>query len=133
MEKKKPPLVAILGQTASGKTRISAHVADRIGGEILSADSRQVYKNMNIGTGKDYDQYLVNGQKIPYHLIDLVDPGIEYNLYRYMTDFLQSFKSIIKREKVPVICGGSGLYLHAILKGYDLAEVPVNRNCLIYM
>ena len=103
-------------------------MADRIGGEILSADSRQVYKNMNIGTGKDYDQYLVNGQKIPYHLIDLVDPGIEYNLYRYMTDFLQSFKSIIKREKVPVICGGSGLYLHAILKGYDLAEVPVNRK-----
>jgi tRNA dimethylallyltransferase len=99
-----------------------------LNGEIISADSRQVYRGMDLGTGKDYADYIVDGQNIPYHLIDIVDAGYEYNVYEYQKDFLRVFGEITAREKLPVICGGSGLYLEAILKNYKLIKVPVNES-----
>jgi tRNA dimethylallyltransferase len=95
---------------------------------VISADSRQVYRGMNIGTGKDYDDYVVNGEKVPFHLIDIVDPGYEYNIYEYQKDFLVAYNDIISRKKLPVLCGGSGMYLEAILKGYRLAEVKNDED-----
>jgi tRNA dimethylallyltransferase len=119
-------LLIILGPTASGKTRFAASLARHIDGEIISADSRQVYKQMNLGTGKDYDDYTVDGAQIPYHLIDLFEPGYKYNVYEYQKDFLKVFKLILQQGKFPVLCGGTGMYIEAVTKGYKLIAVPVN-------
>jgi len=126
MYNEKYNLITILGPTASGKTAVAAKVASLLNGEVISADSRQVYRGMDLGTGKDYADYVVEGQTIPYHLIDVVDAGYEYNVYEYQKDFLRVFAEISSREKLPVMCGGSGLYLEAILKNYKLIRVPVN-------
>ena len=121
-------MITILGPTATGKTRLAANVAAKLNGEVISADSRQVYKGMDLGTGKDYDDYIVDGNKIPYFLIDIVDPGYEYNVYEYQRDFLEIYKNIISRQKLPVLCGGTGLYIEAILKAYKLVKVPENKS-----
>lgn len=119
-------LITILGPTASGKTPIAAALAYRLETEIISGDSRQVYRRMNLGTGKDLDDYVVNGTPIPYHLIDIVEPGYRYSLFEYQRDFLKAYKEITAKNKVPVLCGGTGLYLESVLKGYKLFDVPAN-------
>lgn len=121
-------LITILGPTATGKTTLAAHLAARMNGEIISADSRQVYRGMDLGTGKDYDDYFVNGVEIPSHLVDIEDAGAHYNVYRFQTDFIEVFEEIRSRKKFPVLCGGSGLYLEAVLKDYKLIQVPPNKN-----
>ena len=121
-------LLTILGPTASGKTQLAAHLAARLNGEVISADSRQVYRGMDIGTGKDMADYVVNGQTVPVHLINLVDAGYQYNVYEYQRDFLEVFTSMQQRKKFPVLCGGSGLYLEAVLDNYRLIQVPVNDS-----
>jgi tRNA dimethylallyltransferase len=121
-------LITVLGPTATGKTRFAAKLADSLNGEIISADSRQVYKRMDIGTGKDYKDYVVGGKSIPVHLIDIVNPGYEYNVFEYQADFVKSFNEIMSREKLPILCGGSGLYLESVLKGYRLINVPLNET-----
>jgi len=126
---KNPPLmIVILGPTATGKTRLAALVAAKLEGEIISADSRQVYRGMDQGTGKDYDDYVVDGVKIPYHLVDIVDPGYEYSVFEFKRDFAVVYSEIISRNKMPVLCGGTGLYLDAVLSGYELTNVPVNEK-----
>ena len=115
-------LITILGPTASGKTSFAANLAYMLNGEIISADSRQVYKNMNIGTGKDYEDYIVNQTNIPYHLIDIVEPGYRYNVYEFQNDFLKVFNDINKRKKQPILCGGTGLYIEAVIKGYKFQK-----------
>ena len=121
------PLIAIVGPTASGKTNFAAHLAARLDAEIISADSRQVYRDMTIGTGKDLDDYIVDGQKIPYHLIDICNAGTKYNLFRYQEDFLNAYSDIVKRDKQAILCGGTGLYVESVLKGYQLSPVPQNQ------
>ena len=121
-------MVTILGPTASGKTTLATRLADRIGGEIISADSRQVYRNMDIGTGKDLADYVVDGKKIPYHLIDIAEAGTKYNLYQYQHDFHVAYQDIVSRDERPILCGGTGLYLEAVLKGYALSPVPQNTE-----
>jgi tRNA dimethylallyltransferase len=121
-------LITILGATASGKTSVASHLALKINGEIISADSRQIYRGMDIGTGKDIDDYSINGTTIPCHLIDIVDAGYQYNVFEYQRDFIHVFDDITARNKMPIMCGGSGLYLEAILKGYKLIQVPVNEK-----
>lgn len=127
-EKQKYNLITILGPTATGKTGIAANLASRINGEIISADSRQIYRGMDLGTGKDYDDYFVDGIEIPSHLVDIEDAGVHYNVYRFQTDFIKVFEKIESRNKMPVLCGGSGLYLEAVLKNYRLIEVPPNKE-----
>ncbi|MBE0638261.1 MAG: tRNA (adenosine(37)-N6)-dimethylallyltransferase MiaA [Bacteroidales bacterium] len=117
-------MVTILGPTATGKTRLAALVAARMDGEVISADSRQVYRGMNIGTGKDYDDYLVEGKHVPHHLVDMAEPSYEYSVFEFQRDFLKSFDDIVARDKLPVLCGGTGLYLEAALSGKQLIEVP---------
>ncbi|MBA4848761.1 tRNA (adenosine(37)-N6)-dimethylallyltransferase MiaA [Emticicia sp. BO119] len=120
-------LIVILGPTASGKTKLAVALATEIGGEIISADSRQVYKGMNIGTGKDYEEYEhVSGQKIPYHLIDIVEAGDEYHVARFQRDFKQAYQNIINRGKIPILCGGTGMYIEAVLKNYQHTQIPVD-------
>jgi tRNA dimethylallyltransferase len=121
-------LITVLGHTAGGKTRFAACLADRIGGEVIGADSRQVYRRMNLGAGKDYSDYEVQGRKVPYHLIDILEPGSQYNVYEYQKDFFTVFTEIRDRGRMPVLCGGSGLYIEAVLKGYRLIRVPVNPS-----
>lgn len=121
-------IIAIVGPTASGKTLLAARLAARVNGEIFSADSRQVYRGMNLGTGKDYEDYVVNGKTIPYHLVDMVDAGYRYNVYEYQSDFLKVFLSLKARRVLPILCGGSGLYIEAVLRGYRLLPVPQNTN-----
>jgi tRNA dimethylallyltransferase len=121
-------LLVITGPTASGKTSLAAAVAARIGGEVISADSRQVYRGMDIGTGKDLDDYTVNGLVIPVHLIDIADPGYKYNVFEYQHDFLKVYEDMLKRGKFPVVCGGSGMYIDSIVSGYKLVEVPPDRE-----
>lgn len=122
-------MICILGPTASGKTAIATKLAARVGGEIISADSRQVYRRMDIGTGKDLGDYVLgDGERIPYHLIDIVEPGTKYNLFQYMRDFHVVYDNIVKRGKTPILCGGTGLYIEAVLKGYQLADVPQNEE-----
>jgi len=121
-------LITILGPTASGKTSVAAHLSSRLNGEIISADSRQVYRGMDLGTGKDIADYRVNGVEIPYHLIDIVDAGYEYNVFEYQRDFIKAFSDIHSHNKFPIVCGGSGLYIEAVLKGYKLINVPVNED-----
>ena len=119
-------MITILGPTATGKTSLAANVASLIDGEIISADSRQVYRGMDIGTGKDKEDYLVNGIPIPYHLIDIIDPGYEYNVFEFQKDFIHVLNKIISQKKVPVLCGGSGLYIDAVLRRYKLTDVSTN-------
>jgi tRNA dimethylallyltransferase len=114
----------ILGPTASGKTRIAVRLATEFGGEIISADSRQVYRGMDIGTGKDLEEYATDGLIIPCHLIDIADPGYEYNVYEFQQDFLRAYHDITSRGKLPVLCGGSGMYLESVIRGYRLPELP---------
>lgn len=119
-------LICILGPTASGKTKYAVKMAYEIGGEIISADSRQVYRGMDIGTGKDLSDYTINGIQIPYHLIDIVAAGEKYNLFQYQKDFERVYDDIRSRGKQPILCGGTGLYIDAVTRGYSLAEVPEN-------
>lgn len=117
-------MITILGPTASGKTPVAARLAEQIGGEVISADSRQVYRRMDIGTGKDLEDY----GSVKYHLIDICEPGTKYNLFEYQQDFYDAYNNIIGRGKVPILCGGTGLYIEAVLKGYKLSPVPQNRE-----
>ncbi len=119
-------LITILGPTASGKTALAAALAHRLGAEIISADSRQIYRGMDLGTGKDLADYVVEGQPVPYHLIDIADPGYKYNVFEYQRDFLQVYEEIRQRGRMPILCGGTGLYLESVLKGYRLLPVPEN-------
>lgn len=125
-------LITILGPTACGKTSLAAALALRVDGEIISADSRQVYRRMDIGTGKDLSDYrpVVDGStvNIPYHLIDICEPGTKYNLYQYQQDFANAYADITARGKQPILCGGTGLYIEAVLKGYHLSPVPQNQE-----
>lgn len=121
-------MITILGPTASGKTSLAAALAAQVGGEIISADSRQVYRRMDIGTGKDLADYVVGDRKIPYHLIDIVEPGTKYNLFQYQHDFLQAYEDIASRSAQPILCGGTGLYIEAVLGGYRLMPVPENKE-----
>ena len=119
-------MITIFGPTASGKTDIAAHLAYELGAEIISADSRQVYRGMDIGTGKDLEDYIVNGTPVPYHLIDICDAGAKYNLFQYQEDFLRAYDDITSRGVQPILCGGTGLYIESVLKGYHLSPVPQN-------
>lgn len=119
-------MITILGPTACGKTRLAVNVASRLGGEIISADSRQVFKGMDIGTGKDLDEYDIDGNIVPYHLIDIRDPGYEYNVFEFQNDFRKAYNSITLRQKLPILCGGTGLYIESVLRCYHLSDVPQN-------
>jgi tRNA dimethylallyltransferase len=119
-------LVTVLGPTAGGKTSFAAHLADRLNGEVISADSRQVYRHMNLGTGKDYEDYNVEGRPVPFHLIDIADPGYRYSVFEYQRDFMKAFSEITVRGHLPILCGGSGLYINAVTRGYRLIPVPPN-------
>ena len=127
------PLITILGPTATGKTALAAEVACRLGGEIISADSRQVFRGMDIGTGKDLDEYFVaqplshSVTRIPYHLIDICEPGEEYSAYRFLRDFNEAYADIVARGRQPILCGGTGLYIDAVVRGYRLADAPVDE------
>ena len=121
-------MITILGPTASGKTDIAAHLAAELSAEIISADSRQVYRRMDIGTGKDLADYVVDGKRVPYHLIDIVEPGTKYNLFEYQRDFLEAYNDIRNRGKNVILCGGTGLYIESVLKGYRLIPVPENKE-----
>ena len=127
-DNKKYNLITILGPTATGKTGLTAHLAAKLNGEVISADSRQIYRGMDLGTGKDLADYFVDGVAVPYHLIDIEEAGVHYNVYRFHTDFIKVFNEIEKRGKFPVLCGGSGLYIEAVLKNYRLIEVPPNKE-----
>lgn len=119
-------LITVLGPTASGKTPFAAALAARMDSEIISADSRQIYRSMDIGTGKDLADYTVNGKPVPYHLIDICEPGYQYNVFEYQHDFFRAYRSITAKGKLPVLCGGTGMYIEAVLKGYKLLDVPQN-------
>lgn len=120
-------IVTILGPTATGKTQLATALAARVDGEIISADSRQIYRGMDIGTGKDLAEYVVDGKVIPYHLIDIVDAGYKYNVFEYQRDFLKAFECVNQRGHLPILCGGTGLYIEAVLNGYKLVAVPDNQ------
>ena len=119
-------LITILGPTASGKTPLAAALADRLSTEIISGDSRQVYRRMDLGTGKDLADYTVEGRQVPYHLIDIVEPGYKYNVFEYQRDFLKAYEEIVAKGKLPILCGGTGMYIESVLKGYRLLPVPEN-------
>ena len=119
-------LITILGPTASGKTPLATVLADKLGTEIISGDSRQVYRRMDLGTGKDLADYKVEGRSVPYHLIDIVEPGYKYNVFEYQRDFLGAYESIVAKGKLPILCGGTGMYIESVLKGYRLLPVPEN-------
>lgn len=121
-------LITILGPTASGKTTLAVKLAHQMNTEIISADSRQVYKRMDIGTGKDLADYKINGYSITHHLIDIAEPGTHYNVYEFQRDFLQAYQLIRDKNQVPILCGGSGLYLESIIRGYRLLSVPENQQ-----
>lgn len=120
--------MVILGPTASGKTRLAALIAHKLGSEIISADSRQVYRRMNLGTGKDYNDYFVENEKIPVHLIDIREPGEKYTLFDYQKDFLHACSKVASKGVIPVVCGGTGLYIEAVIRNYRLINVPVNEE-----
>lgn len=126
--KKTIDLITILGPTASGKTTFAVALADRLDTEIISGDSRQVYRRMNLGTGKDIEEYTINDRKIPYHLIDIAEPGSKYNVFEFQQDFLKAYEEIRGKDKIPVFCGGSGMYIESVLKGYKLLPVPENPS-----
>lgn len=120
-------LLVVLGATATGKTGLAVHLAKEFDGEIISADSRQIYRGMDLGTGKDLEEYVVDATPIPYHLIDIADAGYKYNVFEFQQDFVKAFEAIQKRQKMPVVCGGTGMYLEAVLKGYKLIAVPKDQ------
>lgn len=120
-------LITILGPTACGKTMLAVALADRLRTAVISADSRQVYRSMDLGTGKDLDEYVVDGRRVPYHLIDIVDAGYKYNVFEYQRDFLAVYERLRAARQIPVLCGGTGMYLESVLRGYRLVEVPENR------
>ncbi|WP_300227422.1 tRNA (adenosine(37)-N6)-dimethylallyltransferase MiaA [uncultured Bacteroides sp.] len=120
--------ITILGPTASGKTVLAVSLAKAIDAEIISGDSRQVYRGMDLGTGKDLDDYVVDGYHVPYHLIDIVDPGYKYNVFEFQRDFLNAFEDIRNRDKKVILCGGTGMYIESVLKGYRLIPVPENKE-----
>lgn len=119
-------LIIILGATASGKTKLAVQMAKELGGEIISADSRQIFNRMDIGTGKDLNEYRIGDIEIPRHLINILDPGERYNVDAFKNDFYQSFKEITGRNKIPILCGGTGMYIHSILQSQPYTAVPVN-------
>lgn len=121
-------LITILGPTASGKTSLAAHLCLAIDGEIISADSRQVYRKMDLGTGKDLDDYVINGKPVKFHLIDIAEPGYKFNVFEFQNHFVEAFTTIHSYKKIPVLCGGSGLYIEAAIKGYQLISVPENGS-----
>ena len=123
-------LIVILGPTASGKTALATRLAYELGGEIISADSRQVYYGMDIGTGKDLKDYFVEGIQIPVHLVDIVHPGFEYNIYEFQRDFAMAIQEISSRNKRTILCGGSGMYLESVLKGYELKPASADSQLL---
>jgi tRNA dimethylallyltransferase len=122
------PVLVILGPTASGKTHLATRVAYELGGEIVSGDSRQVYRGMTIGTGKDLDEFVVKGQSIPYHLIDILDAGEKYNVSRFQADFGNAYDHICRNRKIPILCGGSGLYIDSVLREYAFTGIPVDEK-----
>jgi tRNA dimethylallyltransferase len=124
MESKK--LTVILGCTATGKTNVAVNLANQINGEVISADSRQVYRGMDVGTGKDISEFTIEGKEVPHHLIDIVDAGEEYNVFNYQRDFLKAYEGIQKRKTNAILCGGTGMYLEAVLKGYRMLKIPDN-------
>lgn len=119
-------LITIIGPTASGKTAFAAALAARLDTEIISGDSRQVYRSMDIGTGKDLADYVVDGKQIPHHLIDICNPGDKYNVFEYQHDFHKAFEEIRKKGKLPILCGGTGMYIESVLRGFKLLDVPQN-------
>jgi tRNA dimethylallyltransferase len=121
-------MIVILGPTATGKTAIATRLAAKVNGEIISADSRQVFRGMDIGTGKDLSEYVVDGAPIPHHLIDIVEPGTEYSLYNFQHDCYKAYDQIVARGNTPILCGGTGLYLESVIRAYPLVEVPVNEE-----
>lgn len=123
----KPVLIVITGPTATGKTGLAATVAASLDGEVISADSRQVYRGMDIGSGKDLGDFTVDGRQIPYHLIDIAEPGEEYNVFAFQQDFIASYDDILQRSRQPVLCGGTGMYVEAAISGYRLLKVPENK------
>ena len=116
--------IVILGPTATGKTNFAVKVANKFNGEIISADSRQIYKGMDIGTGKDLDEYIINDKKTPYHLIDILDPLTDYSVFQFQRDFLTAFNQIKNKKRLPILCGGTGLYIESILLKYELQNAP---------
>ncbi|MBB6237808.1 tRNA dimethylallyltransferase [Pedobacter sp. AK013] len=121
-------LIIILGATASGKTKLAVSIADALNGEIISADSRQIFKRMDIGTGKDLQEYYINSRKITHHLIDILEPGERYHVDAFKNDFYQAFESVTKKNKIPILCGGTGMYIHSLLQNQTLTAVPVNQQ-----
>lgn len=121
-------LLTVLGHTAAGKTALATKLAQKLNTEIISADSRQVYRGMDIGTGKDLDEYIVNGKRIPFHLIDILPAGAKYNVFEFQKDFLKLYAQISKEGKIPILCGGTGMYIESVLNSYKLIHVPVNNN-----
>ena len=121
-------LVTILGPTACGKTTLAVALADRLKSAVISADSRQVYRSMDLGTGKDLGEYMVEGRAVPYHLIDIVDAGYKYNVFEYQRDFLKVYGTLHTAGQLPVLCGGTGMYIESVLRGYRLVEVPENKE-----
>ncbi len=119
-------MLTIIGPTACGKTALAVKAAGRINGEIISGDSRQIYRGMTLGTGKDLEEYNINGKNIRFHLIDIVDPGVKYNIYNYQHDFSRAYEDIVSRGKTPILCGGSGMYVECVLRGYRMTPVPEN-------
>ena len=126
MNQKSCDLITVLGPTASGKTRFAVQLADRLAAEIISGDSRQVYRRMDLGTGKDLDDYRIGDRSVPYHLIDIVEPGTKYNVFEYQRDFLEAYNDIHRRGRKAVLCGGTGLYIESVLRAYRLSPVPQN-------
>lgn len=121
-------LLVVLGPTATGKTKLATQLAHQLDGEVISADSRQVYKGMDVGTGKDLADFNVEGAIVPHHLIDIVDAGTEYNVFNYQQDFLSAYTDITQREKQAILCGGTGMYIDSVLKGYRLLDIPTNKQ-----
>ena len=121
-------LFTITGPTACGKTSLAAELAFQLGGEIISADSRQVFRGMDIGSGKDLADYHIHNTDIPYHLIDIHDAGYEYNVYQFQNDFIRAFGDIVSRGRQPILCGGTGMYIEAVVKGYQLADAPIDPD-----
>ena len=122
------PLLILLGATASGKTKLAVQIADELNGEIISADSRQVFKKMDIGTGKDLEEYQIGEKSIPFHLINILEPGERYNVDAFKNDFYASFQEILNRDHLPILCGGTGMYIHSILQNQPFTAVPVNNK-----
>ena len=120
-------MLTIIGPTACGKTRFAVRLAQEFDGEIISGDSRQVYRRMDLGTGKDLSDYESDGKKVAYHLIDIAEPGTKYNVYQFQRDFVKAYQDVSSRGKLPILCGGTGLYIESVLKGYRMSYVPENK------